>query len=72
MTSRLLGSGQTAQFSGPAAIVVLDGQAGVTTGGQAANVSAQSGVTIASSDVATVRAGSGDVWILVVELQPSS
>jgi hypothetical protein len=72
MTSRRLGSGQTAQFSGPAAIVVLDGQAGVTTGGQAANVSAQSGVTIAGSDVATVRAGSGDVWILVVELQPSS
>ncbi len=68
LTSRRLGSGQTAQFNGPGAIVVLDGQAAVTTSGQAADVSAQSGLTIAGGDVATVRAGSGDVWILVVEL----
>jgi hypothetical protein len=68
LTRRRLGSGQTAQFTGPGAIVVLDGQAVVTTGGHAAGVSAQSGVTIAGGDVATVRAGSGDVWILAVEL----
>jgi hypothetical protein len=68
LTSRRLGSGQTAQFNGPGAIVVLDGQAGVTTGGQTADLSAQSGKTIAGGDVATVRAGSGDAWILVVEL----
>jgi quercetin dioxygenase-like cupin family protein len=68
MTSRRLGSGQTAQFNGPGAIVVLDGQAAVTTSGQAADVSAQSGLAIAGGEVATVRAGSGEVWILAVEL----
>lgn len=71
LTSRRLSSGKTAQFNGPGAIVLLDGQAGVTTGGRSAKVSAQSGVTIAGSDVATVRAGPGDAWILVVELLPS-
>jgi quercetin dioxygenase-like cupin family protein len=71
LTSRRLGSGQTAQFTGPGAIVVLDGQAGITTGGHAADLSAQSGVTIAGGDVATVRASPGDVWILAVELLPS-
>jgi hypothetical protein len=71
LTSRRLVSGQTAQFNGPGAIVVIDGQAAVTTSGRAADVSAQSGVSIAGSDVATVRAGPGDVWILVVELVPS-
>jgi hypothetical protein len=71
LTSRRLVSGQTAQFNGPGAIVVIDGQAAVTTCGRAADVSAQSGLTIAGSDVATVRAGPGDVWILVVELLPS-
>jgi hypothetical protein len=71
LTSRRLGSGQTAQFKGPGAIVVIDGQAAVTTSGQAADVSAQSGVTMVGSDVATVRASPGDAWILVVELLPS-
>jgi hypothetical protein len=71
MTSRKLDSGSTAQFNGPGAILVIDGQAAVTTGGRAADVSAQSGVTIAGSDVATIRASSGDAWILVVELLPS-
>lgn len=71
LTSRRLSSGKTAQFNGPGAIVLLDGQAVVTTGGQAADVSAQSGVTIAGGDVATVRASPGDAWILVVELVAS-
>jgi hypothetical protein len=71
LTSRRLGSGQTAQFKGPGAIVVIDGQAAVTTSGQEADVSAQSGVTMGGSDVATVRASPGDAWILVVELLPS-
>jgi hypothetical protein len=71
LTSRRLGSGQTAQFSGPGAIVVIDGHAAVTTGGRAADVSAQSGVTITGSDVATVRASPGEAWILVVELLTS-
>jgi hypothetical protein len=70
LTSLRLGSGQEARFSGPGAIVVLDGQAGVTTGAQAADVSAQSGFTIAGGDAATIRAGPGDAWILVVELVP--
>jgi hypothetical protein len=71
LTSRRLSSGQTAQFNGPGAIVLLDGQAVVTTGGRSGKVSAQSGVTTAGSDVATVQASPGDAWILVVELLPS-
>jgi mannose-6-phosphate isomerase-like protein (cupin superfamily) len=71
LTHRTLGAGEATRFSGPAAIVVLDGQASVTTGGRTTDLSAESGVTIAAGEQANVRAGSGSARVLVVELAPS-
>jgi quercetin dioxygenase-like cupin family protein len=68
LTHRALGSGESVQFNGPAAIVVLDGQASVTTGGRTTDLSAESGVTVAAGDQASVRAGSGSARVLVFEL----
>ena len=68
LTYRALGSGESVLFNGPAAIVILDGQASVTAGGRTTDVSAQSGVTVAAGDEATVRAGSGSARVLVFEL----
>jgi hypothetical protein len=67
---RLLASGESARLSGPAAIVVLDGQASVTTGGTTKDLSAQSGATIAGGADATVQAGSQGARILVVAVLP--
>jgi len=52
LTDRTLGSGASACFSGPAVIVVLDGQASVTSGGRTSDLTAQAGVTIAGGDEA--------------------
>jgi hypothetical protein len=71
LTDRTLGSGESARFSGPAAIVILDGQASVTTGGRTSDLSAQAGVTIAGGEVASIRVGSRGARVLVVELLPS-
>jgi quercetin dioxygenase-like cupin family protein len=71
LTDRTLGSGESALFSGPAAIVVLDGQVSVTSGGRTSDLSAQAGVTIAGGDEASVRVASGSARVLVVELLPS-
>ena len=71
LTDRTLGSGESARFTGPGAIVVLDGQALVTTGGRTSDLSAQAGVTIPGGEEANVRAGSGGARVLVVELLPS-
>jgi quercetin dioxygenase-like cupin family protein len=70
LTHRTLGAGESVRFSGAAAIVVLDGQASVTTGGRTIDLSAQSGVTIAAGEQTSVRAGSGAARLLVVELLP--
>lgn len=71
LTHRTLGAGEATRFGGPAAIVVLDGQASVTTGGRTTDLSAESGVTIAAGEQANVRVGSGSARVLVVELAPS-
>ena len=68
LTHRAIGPGESVQFNGPAAIVVLDGQASVTAGGRTTDLSAESGVTVAAGDQATVRAGSGSAKVLVLEL----
>jgi quercetin dioxygenase-like cupin family protein len=68
LTHRTLGSGESVQFNGPAAIVVLDGQASVMAGGRTTDLSAESGATVAAGDQATVRAGSGSARVLVFEL----
>jgi hypothetical protein len=71
LTHRTLGAGESVRFSGAAAIVVLDGQASVTTGGRTTNLSAESGVTSAAGEQASVQAGSGGARVLVLELLPS-
>jgi mannose-6-phosphate isomerase-like protein (cupin superfamily) len=72
LTDRTLRSGESARFNGPAAIVVLDGQATVTSGGRTSDLSAQGGVTIGGGEEASVRAGSGGARVLVVELQSAT
>jgi quercetin dioxygenase-like cupin family protein len=71
LTDRTLRSGESARFTGPAAIVILDGQASVTNGGRTSDLSAQAGVTIAGGEEASIRVGSGGARVLVVELLPS-
>jgi hypothetical protein len=67
---RWLASGESARLSGPAAIVLLDGQASATVGGTTTDLQAQSGVTVAGGADATVKAGSQGTRILVVEVLP--
>ena len=68
LTHRTLGPGESVLFSGPGAIVVLDGHASVTNGGRTTDLSAESGVTLAAGDQAEVRAASGTARVLAVEL----
>jgi len=70
LTYRWLASGESFRLGGPAAIVVLDGQASVTTGGTTTGLHAQSGATIAGGAEATVQAVSGSARIVVVQLLP--
>lgn len=72
LTYRSLASGESARLSGSAAIVVLDGEASVTTDGRTSGLHAQSGVTIAGGSEATVQAGSGGARILVVQVLPAA
>jgi len=72
LTYRSLASGESARLSGSAAIVVLDGEASVTTDGRTSGLHAQSGVTIAGGSEATVQAGSGGARILVVQVLPTA
>ena len=70
LTYRRLDSGESIRLSGPAAIVVLDGQVSVTTGATTTGLHAESGATIAGGAEATVRAVSGSARIVVVQLLP--
>ena len=72
LTHRRLASGESVRVVGPAAIVVLDGQASIVVGGRATGLSAQSGATIAGGAEATVESRSGSVRVLVVEVLPAS
>lgn len=71
LTDRRLGSGDAVRFTGPAAIVVLDGHVSVVTAAGTAGLSAQSGATIAGGAEGTVQSGSGSARVLVVELLPA-
>ena len=71
LTDRTLGSGESVRFTGPAAIVILDGQASVTSGGRTFELFAQAGVTVPGGEEASVRVGSGGARVLVVELVAS-
>jgi len=70
LTYRSLASGESFGLRGPAAIVVLDGQVSVTTGGATTGLHAESGATVAGAAEATVQAVSGSARILVVQLLP--
>ena len=56
------------RLSGPAAIVVLDGEGSVTASGRTTRLAAQSGITIAGGAEATIQAGSQGARILVVQV----
>lgn len=72
LTHRRLGAGDSVRVVGPAAIVVLDGQASITTNGQKTGLSAPSGTTIAGGTEATVQSGSGTVRVLLIQLLRAS
>jgi len=72
LTHRRLASGESVRVVGPAAIVVLDGQASIVVGGRATGLSAQSGATIAGGTEAMIQSGSGSPRVLVVEVLPAS
>lgn len=71
LTDRRLGSGESLRVVGPAAIVVLDGQATIVADGRTTALSAQSGATIAGGTEATVQSGSGSPRVLVVQVLPA-
>jgi hypothetical protein len=68
LTYRSLDSGESTSLAGPAAILVLDGQVSVTTGGKTTGLSAQSGITVDGGADATVKAGSQGARILVIQI----
>lgn len=72
LTDRRLSSGESLRVVGPAAIVVLDGQASITANGRTTGLSAPSGTTIAAGTEATLQSGSGSPRVLVVQLLPAS
>jgi len=72
LTDRRLAVGESVRVVGPAAIVVLDGQASIVADGRTTSLSAQSGTTIAAGTEATIQSGSGSPRVLVVQLLPAS
>jgi hypothetical protein len=72
LTHRRLGAGESVRVVGPAAIVVLDGQASVVNDVRTTGLSAQSGMTVANGSDVTVRVDSGSARVLVVQLLPAS
>ena len=72
LTHRRLGAGESVRVVGPAAIVVLDGQASIVADGRTTGLSGQAGTTIAGGAEATVRVESGSARVLVVQLLPAS
>jgi mannose-6-phosphate isomerase-like protein (cupin superfamily) len=72
LTHRRIGPGESLRVVGPAAIVVLDGNASVVADGRTTTMSAQSGTTIPGGTEATIQAGSGSPRVLVVEVVPTS
>lgn len=72
LTHRRLAPGESVRVVGPAAIVVLDGQASIVVGGRTTGLSAQAGATIAGGTEAMIQSGSGSPRVLVVEVLPAS
>jgi quercetin dioxygenase-like cupin family protein len=72
LTYRWLASGESVAITGPAAIVVLDGQGSLSTGGKMTDLKAQSGATIVGGADATVKGGPQGARILVVQLLPGA
>jgi hypothetical protein len=72
LTDRRLTSGESIGVAGPAAIVVLDGDASILADGRTARLSARSGTTIAGGAQVTVQSASGSARVLVVQVLPAS
>jgi len=71
LTDRRLAPGESVPVGGPAAIVVLDGNASVFVDGVRSVLSARSGTTIAGGAEAVVKAESGSVRLLLVQVLPA-
>jgi hypothetical protein len=71
LTETTLRSGGSLSVSGPAAVVVLDGQVVVIDGTRSSSLEAQSGTTIGGGVGATVRAASGGARVVIVEVRGS-
>lgn len=72
LTDRRLGSSDSIRVVGPAAIVVLDGEATVADGGRETAVRVHSGTTIGGGAEATVRSTSGTTRVLVIQILPGN
>lgn len=72
LTDRRLGSGDSIRVAGPAAIVVLDGQATVADGARETALHVRSGTTIGGGEEATVRSASGTTRVLVIQILPGN
>jgi len=65
LTERSLRSGDSARVTGPAAVVVLNGDARIAAGERIAE---RTGTTVAGGVEATVEAGAGGARVLIIEL----
>ena len=72
LTHRRLGAGESLRVVGPAAVLVLDGEASIVADGRTTGLSAQSGLTIGGGTVATIQSGSGSPRVLIVEVLPAN
>jgi hypothetical protein len=71
LTDRRLAVGESVRFVGPAAIVLVEGQAVVLAEGRQMTLSAQSGATVAGGTESTVEATSGSTRVIVVQVLPA-
>jgi len=72
LTDRRLGSGDSVEFLGPAAVIVLDGEASVVAEGRTVGLSARSGTTLTGASTAAVRATSGAARVLILQVLPAN
>ena len=72
LTDRRLGTGDSVEFLGQAAVIVLDGEASVVAEGRTVGLSARSGTTITGATTAAVRATSGAARVLILQVLPAN
>jgi quercetin dioxygenase-like cupin family protein len=68
LTDQRLVPGASARFAGPAAIVLLRGEASLMVDGRRSDLRAEAGATVAGGKDATIESGSGGARILVLQV----